>query len=53
MQEGPEEKDKSSEETATDRPRREAAGRGVDHLEPAIGRKLHETKTGRQFFQIK
>ena len=52
-QEDPEEKYKSFEETETGRPRIEAAGRGIDCLEPAIGRKSHETKTGTQFFQIK
>ena len=52
-QEGPEENDKSFEETSTGIPRREAEGGGIDRLEPTIGGKLHETKTGTQFFQIK
>ena len=52
-QEGQQEKDQSFEYTATGRPRREAAGRGIDHLEPTIGGKSYDTKTGTQFFQIK
>ena len=32
---------------------REAADRGIDHLNPTIGKKTHDTKTGTQFFQIK
>ena len=52
-QEGPEENDKSFEETSTGIPRREAAGRGIGCLEPTIGGKPHDTKTGTQFSQIK
>ena len=52
-QEGQQEKDQSFEYTAPGRPRREAAGRGIDHLEPTIGGKSYDTKTGTQFFQIK
>ena len=52
FQEGTLEKDKSFEGTATGRPRREAEGRGIDHLEPTIRAKFHDTKTGTQFFLI-
>ena len=52
-QEGPEDRDKSFEETAIGRPRREAECRGIDCLGPTIGGKSHETKTGTHFFQIK
>ena len=52
-QEGQKEKCKSFEDTVTGRPRREASGRGIDHLRTTIGGKSHDTKTGTQFFQIK
>ena len=45
-QEGPEGKDKSFEETATEIPRREASGKWIDCLDPTIGGKSHKTKTG-------
>ena len=53
FQEVPEDKDQSFEETSTGIPRIEAAGRVIYCLEPNIGDKLYETKTGTQFFQIK
>ena len=49
----PEDKYKSFEEIETGRTSREAAGKGIGRLNPNIGVKFHETKTGKQFFQIK
>ena len=53
LQECPENKYQSFEDTATGKPRIEAAGKGIDRLEPTIGGKSHETKTGTHFFQTK
>ena len=49
LQEGQEEKYKSFLDTRTGIPRREASGRGIDHIEPTKGGKLHETNTGTHF----
>ena len=51
-QEDPEDYIQSFEDTATGISRIAADGRGIDHLEPTIGGKSHETKTIMQFFQI-
>ena len=46
LQEGPDRKKKSFDETAIGRPSIEAEGRGIDRFDPTIGGKSHETKTG-------
>ena len=50
LQDDPDNDSQSVDDSLGNRPRRAAAGRGINFLETTIGVKTHDTKTGMHFF---